>query len=289
MMPLQCKAEAGSFEDLIVVDMRCEHLDRLHALSTCIGWPHRRDDWAINLDVGSGVVAIDAIGRIHGSAMYFPFNKDLSAIGMTIAHPRLAKSGLEARLVAEAIDRTGGRPSFLNACNASISSYRSAGAKRTAPVFQYQGLLQRTTNYAVECRAANQSDLLQICDCDFDAYSANRSSLLSRLAQVSEIHVIERGGKIRGFAMCRRFGRGYLIGPLTALDDADAILLAGSVMCTLTGHFVRTDTRNVGGAYSAFLGSLGLTAITNVTTMTIGTLPRHGRQIAYGLSGHSTG
>ena len=41
----------------------------LHALSAGVGWPHRPADWDFLRQVGQGIVAVDEIGRVFGSAM----------------------------------------------------------------------------------------------------------------------------------------------------------------------------------------------------------------------------
>jgi len=277
-----------SFE-LSLVDIKPEHLGGLHALSASVGWPQRKQDWTANLALGSGVVAVDQIDRIHGSAMYFPFDDNKFAIGMTIAHPKLENSGLEDRLISHVLGRTGGKPAFLNACNDSISSYQSIGATKANNVFQYQGHLCDLPDFRVTCRRADINDLQGIYRCDAEAYSADRSCLLRYLAAISEVRVVDRGGKIVGFSMRRQFGRGYLIGPVMAYNDDDAISLTGALMTGLTGQFVRSDTRNTYGRYTAFLIATGLRAVSNVTTMKLGSWSEFRPHLAYGLSSHSTG
>lgn len=282
------KRSLDSYE-LSLVCMKPQHLAGLQALSASVGWPQRKRDWTANLALGSGVVAIDQIDRIHGSAMYFPFGDDRFAIGMTIAHPKLENSGLEEWLIDHVVEKTGGRPTFLNACNHSITSYQSVGASKASHVFQYQGYLVNLPDFKVTCRPANIDDLQGICRCDAEAYSADRGRVLRYLAGISEVRVIDRGGKIVGFSMRRKFGRGYLIGPVMAFNDDDAISLTGSLMTGLSGQFIRSDTRTSFGRYTEFLIATGLRAVSNVTTMGLGSWSEFNPQLAYGLSSHSTG
>jgi hypothetical protein len=66
------------------VDIDTVELDQLHALSIGVGWPHRAEDWQSLRDVGHGIVAHDEIGRVLGSAMWFPHGRDFSTVGMVI-------------------------------------------------------------------------------------------------------------------------------------------------------------------------------------------------------------
>ncbi len=282
------KKSLDSYE-LSLVCIEPQHLYGLQALSASVGWPQRKRDWATNLALGNGVVAIDQIDRIHGSAMYFAFGDEKFSIGMTIAHPKLENSGLEGRLIRHIVKKTGGKPTFLNACNNSINSYQSIGASKASYVFQYQGYIIDLPDFKVTCRLADKNDLKGICNCDAEAYAADRRHLLRYLAGISEVRVVDRGGKIVGFSMRRQFGRGYLIGPVIAFTDDDAISLTGSLMKGLSGHFIRSDTRATFGRYTDFLIATGLSAVSNVTTMGLGSWSEFNPKLAYGLSSHSTG
>ncbi|MCJ7997006.1 GNAT family N-acetyltransferase [Rhizobium cremeum] len=275
--------------DLLQMEMKAEHLDGLHALSASIGWPHRKSDWGVNLAAGNGIVAVDESGRVHGSAMYFTLGGDVSAVGMVIAHPRLKLEGLATCLMANIVERTEDRPAFLNACNDSVPFYRSLGALVTGPVFQHQGIVGPISASKTRTRPAEATDLPQIFDCDADAHGVDRSALLLELWRVSETMVIERRGRIRGFAMRRQFGRGHLIGPIIAEKEVDAVALVEAFLTGLPGSFVRVDTRVEYGLFRQYLEKSGLLPVMNVVTMTLGRLPSRGSNAVFGLSSHSTG
>lgn len=275
--------------DLLQMEMKAAHLDGLHALSASIGWPHRKSDWAVNLAAGNGIVAVDESGRIHGSAMYFTLGGDVSAVGMVIAHPRLKLEGLATCLMANIVERTEDRPAFLNACNDFVPFYRSLGALATGPVFQHQGIVGPISASKNRSRPAEAADLPQIFDCDADAHGVDRSALLLELWRVSETMVIERRGRIRGFAMRRQFGRGHLIGPIIAEKEVDAVALVEAFLTGLSGSFVRVDTRVEYGLFRQYLEKSGLLPVMNVVTMTLGRLPSRGSNAVFGLSSHSTG
>ena len=61
----------GNFE-MRFADVAEVDVSLLHALSILVGWPHRAADWQNLLGIGKGNVALDEIGRIVASAMWFP-------------------------------------------------------------------------------------------------------------------------------------------------------------------------------------------------------------------------
>jgi hypothetical protein len=90
--------------------------------------------------------------------------------------------------------------------------------------------------------------------------------------------------------MCREFGRGQVVGPLVALNDADAVHLTAVHLKNLTGQFVRVDTREKNGTFVEFLKQSGLDVAETVTTMSKGRrfLNRKDQgPWVYGLAGHA--
>ncbi|MCA0964752.1 hypothetical protein [Salipiger bermudensis] len=218
-----------------------------------------------------------------------PYGKDAAAVGMVIANPNLRSSGLTDMLAREAVERSGGPRAFLNACQDDVLFYRGLGAQRGQPVFKYEGVLQLNLMAFAQIRNFDPGDFLKVLELDQTSYDADRSVVLSGLLEKSDTRVIERAGQAVGFAMRRRFGRGYVIGPITAELGSDAVALATSLLADLKGQFVRIDTRQTGGVFQQFLESLGLRCKPDVVTMKFGRSSRIGSPMGYALSSHSTG
>ena len=87
-MELEPVKQLESYE-LTARPMRMEDVPALHPLSIGVQWPHRPEDWAMLIGLGQGVVAEDKIGRVVGSAMWWPMGPDLARICMVITTPRL--------------------------------------------------------------------------------------------------------------------------------------------------------------------------------------------------------
>lgn len=279
-------------DDLIIDTMQMSDLPALHGLSASMGWPHRAEDWALNLRSGHGLVARDAIGRLHGSAMYFPMAQDRTSLGMVIAHPRLERSGLLELLTREAMERAGSYATFLNACSEVQVACQGIGALGHSLVYQTQGYVASVPMAAVsvKTRAARPEDMADILTCDTRAYSADRHHVLEPLfAASAAVRVLTRRGEIQGYACARRFGRGQVIGPVIARSEDDAISLIAPLLDRFVGEFVRFDTRLEDGPLRRFLLACGLHPVGTVVTMTFGDVPRGGPERVYGLSSHSHG
>ena len=89
--------------------------------------------------------------------------------------------------------------------------------------------------------------------------------------------------------MRRNFGPGQVIGPIVALNDADAIQLTAWHLRSLSGKQTRIDTREK-GAFADFLTTCRLDVSETTTTMSKGRkfLNRaEDKPWIYGLAGHA--
>ncbi|MGO7540180.1 GNAT family N-acetyltransferase [Rhizobium ruizarguesonis] len=262
-------------------------LDKLHALSMTVAWPHRGEDWQFLREFGQGIVAIDDIGRILGSAMWFPYDAQFATIGMVITSPRLQTNGAGQWLMGHALEQVAGRNLGLNATRAARRLYRSLNFVREALVFQCQGEAISPPDVELPSgaviRAVEAGDLEAIAELDCVAFGTDRKLLLARLMANSKGIVLTCAGRIEAFSLCRRFGRGHVIGPIVARSDADAIAVVRPHAAEHAGSFLRLDTREQGGTFSDFLSRCGLPVYDIVTTMSLGGpwLPVSGHQSAH--------
>ncbi|VEA65789.1 Uncharacterised protein [Serratia plymuthica] len=80
------------------------------------------------------------------------------------------------------------------------------------------------------------------------------------LSSAGQALVLERQGIVVGFAVCRRFGHGNMIGPVVAPDLASAIGLIDALCRPCTGQFVRVDTPQA-SSLSPWLVARGLPSV----------------------------
>jgi GNAT superfamily N-acetyltransferase len=262
-----------SFE-LTIADITEADLDALHALSMSVGWPHRAEDWQIARELGKGIVARDAIGRVLGSAMWFNYAPDFTNIGMVITSPRLQMLGAGQWMMNHVLAQTSSRAIGLNATRSARRLYASLGFVAERTVYQCNGEAvvppQGLLPPEARLRALASDDLDEIAALDRVAYRADRTHVLARLLEVSKGVALVRGDRIVAFSLCRRFGRGHLIGPLVAANDDDAIAVTRPHVADHAGTFLRLDTRQKSGAFAEFVAQAGLPVYDTVTSMSLG-------------------
>nr|WP_238314092.1 GNAT family N-acetyltransferase [Methylobacterium crusticola] len=259
---------------LTALDIAAVDPAALHALSVGVRWPHRAEDWRMLIAAGRGIAARDEIGRLIGTAMWFPYSEAFATVGMVITSPRLQAQGAGRWLMEQALAALGGRALGLNATRAARRLYRSLGFADEATVYQCQGTAVRPEAAppppGTVLRAAEPADLDALVRLDAQAFGTPRSVLLPRLLAVSSGTVLLRAGRVEAFALCRPFGRGHVIGPLVAVCDADAVAVARPHVAARAGCFLRLDTRQRTGAFRAFVLGSGMPVHDTVTTMSRG-------------------
>ena len=226
------------------------------------------------LRLGQGWVARDDIGRIVGSAMWFPYGAGVASIGMVITSPRLQENGAGKWLMQRVLRQTTGRARMLNATKAAFRLYVSLGFKQLATVNQQNGTVGEVPDFPATARPMRPEDRSQIAALDQAALGAPRAEVLAAVLDAAEAgSVIERDGRLSGFALIRRFGRGRVIGPVVAQDDDDAIALCGPLIAPHSGAFLRLDTREAEGPFRSFLTASGIAEYDRVQFMSLEPLP----------------
>lgn len=282
-----------SFE-LAAKDINEVDVKLLHALSTGVGWPHRPKDWDFLRRAGRGIVAVDGIGRVFGSAMWFPYSREFATIGLVITSPRTQAQGTGRWLMEQVFERCGGRNLSLNSTDAAYHLYLSLGFRKEAVVYQWQGEvvspLPPVPVLNGELRSLSAENLGEIAALDERAFGTNRQKLLALLLEGASICTLSRGREVVGYSMKREFGRGHVIGPIVASNDCDAIHLTAVHLKNLAGRFARVDTREQTGLFADFLQQSRLAMNDTVTTMSKGKqfLNRQDNgPWVYGLAGHA--
>jgi GNAT superfamily N-acetyltransferase len=282
-----------SFE-LAARDINEVDVKLLHALSIAVGWPHRPKDWDFLRRAGQGIVAVDGIGRVFGSAMWFPHGDEFATVGLVITSPRTQAQGTGRWLMDQVFERCRGRNLSLNSTDAAYRLYLSLGFRKEAVVYQWQGEVASSIPAVPvldgELRSLAAANVEGIAALDERAFGTRRRELLALLSEGASIYVLSRGGEIVGYSMNREFGRGHVIGPIIASNDCDAIHLTAVHLKQLTGRFARVDTREQTGLFADFLQQSRLGMSDTVITMSKGRrfLNRKEKEPwVYGLAGHA--
>lgn len=270
MMDTQDLIHVSSF-DLTIADIAEADIVSLHALSMSVGWPHRPQDWEAVLALGQGIVARDPIGRVLASAMWFEHDEEFATLGMLITSPRLQTLGAGRMMMEHVLAKLSHRRIGLNATRQARQLYASLGFEKRAVVYQCQGEAVLPAPVPAERQATvvpfEPQHASALAELDSLAYGAARAKTLEKLLPASSGTVLVEDGTMRAYALCRPFGRGNLIGPVVASNDADAIAVVRPHIAQHAGSFLRLDTRQKSGEFADFLAACGLLVYDTVTSM----------------------
>lgn len=242
-------------------------------LSQEMGWPYRLEDWAFAARLGSGLALVRDCDVI-GTAMSWRYGEDFASVGMIIVTASAQGGGNGSRLFDGLLKALDGRSILLNSTDEGMALYQRRGFVPCGRVHQHQGVpatsFRRREGDGI--RPAATADLPAIQAFDQRATGLSRPSMVAALCGAGNALVLERAGRLAGYAIARRFGRGYVIGPCAAesADDARSLIEAHLVM--LQGEFVRLDVYSKDGL-SGWLEDIGLKQVSQATAMVRGRRP----------------
>lgn len=269
--------EAATEPKVSLRDMTPADLPHGHALSREQKWPHRQEDWDFLLQMGGGLVA-ERDGEVVGTTMSWSYGTDTATLGMVIVSPRAQGRGIGRKLMNAMLERLAGRTVMLNATDEGLSLYKSLGFEPFGSILQHQGAAFSVPIAELQpderVRPMGSKDAAAVAELDRRATGMDRAALIGELIRLSQGVILDRNNEAVGFALFRRFGRGYVVGPTVAPDIGGARTLISHWLGSNAGMFCRLDVPQDSGL-SAWLDDLGLPCVGRVTRMVRGTLPSH--------------
>jgi predicted N-acetyltransferase YhbS len=247
-----------------------------HALSQAVRWPHRAEDWQFVLRAGTGYVA-EEDGTTIGTGLCWKQGDGHASLGMIIVSPEHQGKGIGRELMRRVLEELGDRCILLNATAAGQPLYERLGFVAIGTLFQHQGILAANLPVASDggarVRPAAPDDLPAIIALANRATGMARDALVSALAGLGEVSVLECAGAPLGFSILRQFGRGRVIGPLVAPDVDGAKALIAHWSGAYAGTFVRIDVDGAGGL-GPWLEQAGLAQVDTAVIMARNGAPR---------------
>jgi predicted N-acetyltransferase YhbS len=278
-------------DQVLLRPMTVDDLDTATELSREQSWPHREEDWALFLELGEGIVA-EFDGKIAGTIMGWRFGENMATLGMVIVSNSVQGRGIGRALMAAMLERLQGRSVVLNATEEGLPLYVKMGFVEIGTVFQHQAaaskvpLAELVPGERVRPMGAADDSLGEIYS---RACGMERSALFDALAANGSTVVLTRDHHPVGFAMFRRFGRGWSIAPVVAPDEGGAKALISHWLGANQSTFCRLDVTEESGL-SGWLEELGLPKVGVVKTMVLGPAPSPGSDVhAYGLAAQALG
>lgn len=262
--------------DVLYRPMHKEDLPSAHRLSVEVKWPHRLEDWQFVLEVGLGFIA-ELKGKIVGTAMCWKFGESHSSLGMVIVSPGHQGLGIGKELMNKLLKELADRTISLIATEAGRPLYERLGFRATGTyIHQHQGAVFDVPLIPLDqgerIRPIGTSDTEALSRLWSRADGFERTETIKALLKVAEGVALDKDGELYGFAFYRRFGRGYVIGPVVAAEERQAKALISHWIGSNTGIFNRIDVRSTSGL-SSWLTDLGIPQVDTVMSMVRGDLP----------------
>jgi GNAT superfamily N-acetyltransferase len=257
--------------------MTAADMPAVHKLSIAVLWPHRLQDWTFIHEPGAGIVAEDDTGVI-GTAMCFAHGSNHASLGMIIVTPERQHQGIGRELVSRMLKEVGERTVLLHATLEGVRLCESLGFVQTGTVHQHQGTVYRVPVVPLgegeRIRPAGARDEAALVDLASRASGMPRRTVLKHLLSAADCVAIDLYDDLIGFAALRKFGLGYVIGPVIAPDIGRAKALIAHWAGSYAGSFVRVDVPGKHGL-SPWLTKMGMVQVEKtVPTMVRGEPPR---------------
>lgn len=255
--------------------MTQDDIAAVHTLSKAEQWPHRAEDLSDMLSVGTGVVA-EMGGEIVASTMWWLAAEHCYTLGIVIVARTHRGAGLGRIIMEAALDRIGNATILLNATEEGVPLYRKLGFTGVAEILQHQGASFTAPLIPLgegeRIRPIGASDAGRIPALIEQATALPRPAMMAVLMDRAHGIVLDRDGELTGVALFRRFGRGYVVGPVIAPDRMRAQALVAQWLGSRSGEFTRLDITGDSGL-GDWLEDLGIIRVGRVVTMVRGTEP----------------
>jgi len=277
-------------EDVALVPFARAHLEGALKLSQEMSWPYLLKDWEFALQLGRGFV-VTSTGAVVGTALWWPYGDTHASAGMIIVSKAVQGRGYGARLMDALLAAARPRIVTLNSTAEGMALYERRGFVPIGLIHQHQGISSERHEAPPPwlVRAMAPSDFEAVTRLDRQATGWTRREMLNRLIEVGDGYVLLRDGVRCGYAICRLFGRGHVIGPVVAESPTDARTLIEAALARLGNVFVRVDTSAI-SHLGAWLEGIGLQQVGGATIMVLGTQrPSTGPARLFALANQSFG
>jgi GNAT superfamily N-acetyltransferase len=247
------------------------HLEGALKLSQEMAWPYRLEDWEVALQLGRGFVLQDRAGEVTGTAAWWAYGETHASAGMIIVAKAAQGRGYGARLMDALLAAAHPRSITLNSTAEGLALYERRGFVAVGAIHQHQGIPTQRHEAPPPglVRAMAPSDFEDVARLDRQATRWARQAMLRRLVELGEGYVLLQDGMPRGYAICRRFGRGHVIGPVVAESPDDARALIEAALARLGSSFVRVDI-SPALQLGPWLERIGLRQVDSAIAMVLG-------------------
>jgi ribosomal protein S18 acetylase RimI-like enzyme len=262
--------QAPAADGVALRAMTADDLAAAYALTDEQRWPHRPADWEQAFRHGEGVVA-ERDGQVVGTGLRWHWGPRHATVGLIVVAPACQGRRVGHRLMTALLEGLEHHTVLLHATPEGRGLYERLGFVRIGEVRQHQGIAKPTPPVALDAgwrlRPATEAGLPALRVLDANARGMPRNALIDELFGDAEATVVlDHDDHPCGFAMLRRFGRGYAIGPVVAPDAEGAKALIAHLSGLNAGRFTRIDI-DFDSGLTEWLETLGLLRVEAPTAM----------------------
>ena len=243
--------------------MTAADIPAVHKLSIAVLWPHRVQDWKFVFELGAGIVAEDDSG-IVGTTMGFTYGPNHATLGMMIVAPERQGQGIGREMTVRMLKEVGDRTVLLHVTLEGVALCESLGFTQIGTVHQHQGTVYRAPIVPLgegeRIRPVSSRDEAALVELASRAAGMPRGTVLKHLLTVAECVAIDLYDELTGFAAVRKFGLGYVIGPVVAPNVSLAKAMIAHWAGAHSGSFVRVDVPGKDGL-SPWLTEIGMVQV----------------------------
>lgn len=174
-------------------------------LSAQAGWNQTEEDWQTLLELSpEGCLAIEVDGQLAATTTLLCYGRRLAWIGMVLTRIDYQRRGIARRLMAhvlELADRMGIETIKLDATNQGQPLYESLGFRSEQEIERWS----RAGGDAAPAARSRASEGRPWLEFDIEAFGADRSKLLSRLANlnsprcIAKSYLFSRPGRVSAY------------------------------------------------------------------------------------------
>lgn len=254
-----------------------DDLTAAYSLSQLVKWPHRIDDWKLVHHLGTGFIA-EYNQESIGTVLCWNHGDHYASLGMVIVSPEKQGNGIGRKLMERVLEKIGDQKNvLLFATPSGQPLYESFGFRAASKVYQHQAIVEASNsvdaNLTKMQRQIDQADHAKIIELAEKSCGLAREAALNEILKSATGIVTESQGEITGFAIIRKFGRGYAIGPVIASSQEQAKAMIQSLINQHINEFVRIDVPQ-SSQLSTWLEEIGLPQVDTVVEMIRGDMPQ---------------
>ena len=192
--------------------LHCDDIPQAWNLSALAGWNQTAEDWQLLLELApGGCFCLECDRTVVATATLLAYEKRLGFVGMVLTHPDYRRRGYARQLLIEVLARAseiGIQTLKLDATELGEPLYRSLGFRREQAIERWWRAESPAHRPRIPAAACDLSPWL---DLDAEAFGADRSLLLEKLAERGQGFVNEEG-----FLLSRPGRTSTFLGPCLA-------------------------------------------------------------------------